>query len=290
MPSFPSRTRFQASSIGQGREGLLAHPGDYGLERDRQVRHAHPHADQFGDGEVAAVPLGQQSSLLVLAVDDHVIGPAISASVDPQPRISSAACENAYRHFLGSSRMVRVSEEDRVRWDERYVSRGAPPIDAVGPAAVFAPYQGMFPTAGRALDVACGQGLGAVWLARRGLDAWGVDVSEVAIGQARDLARRDGVADRCRFDVVDLDHGLPTGPPVTIIYCHRFRDRRLDRAMIERLAPGGLLAVTTLSQVGSTPGPFRAAPGELHTAFADLDRIAAGEGQGQAWLLARRTL
>jgi SAM-dependent methyltransferase len=181
-----------------------------------------------------------------------------------------------------------VSETDRIRWDHRYVSRGSPPVDAAGLAAVFLPYLNIFPTAGLALDVACGQGLGAVWLARRGLDVWGVDVSEVAIEQAWDLARRNGLEDRCRFDVVDLDHGLPTGPPVDVVYCNRFRDRRLDQSMIERLAPAGLLAITALSQLGGTPGPFRAAPGELPTAFAELELLAADEGQGQAWLLARR--
>jgi SAM-dependent methyltransferase len=153
---------------------------------------------------------------------------------------------------------------------------------------VFVPYRNIFPTTGSALDVACGQGLGAVWLARRGLDVWGIDVSEVAIDQARDFARRNGIEDRCRFDIVDLDHGLPTGPRVDVIYCNRFRDRRLDRPMIERLAPGGLLAITALSQVDGTPGPFRAGPGELYAAFTDLDLVAADEGQGEAWLLARR--
>jgi SAM-dependent methyltransferase len=181
-----------------------------------------------------------------------------------------------------------VSEEDRIRWDDKYISRGPPPVDATGLAAVFVPYLNTFPTAGCALDVACGQGLGAVWLARRGLDVWGVDVSEAAIEQARDLARCNGVEDRCRFDVVDLDHGLPTGPPVDVVYCNRFRDRRLDQPIIERLAPAGLLAITVLSQLGGTPGPFRAAPGELPTAFAELDLLAADEDQGQAWLLARR--
>jgi SAM-dependent methyltransferase len=152
---------------------------------------------------------------------------------------------------------------------------------------VLAPYEDVFPTAGHALELACGQGLGTVWLARRGLDACGLDVSPVAIGQARDLARRSGVSDRCRFDVVDLDHGMPAGPPVDVILCHKFRDRRLDRAIVGRLAPGGLLAITALSEVDTTPGPFRAAPGELLAAFAALDLIAAGEGHGEAWLLAR---
>ena len=145
---------------------------------------------------------------------------------------------------------------------------------------------GGIPTAGQAFD-SLGPGLGAVWLARRGLNVLGLDVSPVAIGQARDLARRTGVDDRCRFDVVDLDEGLPAGPPVNVILCHEFRDRRLDPAIIERLAPGGLLAIAVFSEVDASPGPFRAAPGELPAAFAELDLVAAGEGQGHAWLLAR---
>jgi len=114
-----------------------------------------------------------------------------------------------------------------------------------------------------------------------------LDISSVAISQARDLARRSGVGDRCRFDVVNLDDGLPAGPPVDVIFCHKFRDRRLDDAIIGRLAPGGLLAIAVLSEVGAAPGPFRAVPGELAAAFAGLDQIAGGEDQGYAWLLAR---
>ena len=90
------------------------------------------------------------------------------------------------------------------------------------------------------------------------------------------------------FVVVDLDDGLPPGPPVDVIVCHRFRDRRLDRAITDRLAPGGLLAISVLSAVGAAPGPFRAEPGELRAAFAKLTVIATGEGDGEAWLLARR--
>jgi 2-polyprenyl-3-methyl-5-hydroxy-6-metoxy-1,4-benzoquinol methylase len=180
-----------------------------------------------------------------------------------------------------------VTREDQRRWDERYTSRGPVSGGTPGPPGVFADYADAFPTTGRALDIACGPGLATVWLAQRGLEAVGLDVSSVAIGQARELARLSGVTDRCRFDVVDLDDGLPDGPPVDVIVCHRFRDHRLDRAFIERLAPGGLLATAALSEVGAQPGPFRAAPGELAVAFAELAVVAAGEGQGQAWLLAR---
>jgi hypothetical protein len=72
------------------------------------------------------------------------------------------------------------------------------------------------------------------------------------------------------------------------VLCHKFRDSRLDGQIIERLVPGGLLAICVLSEVGAAPGRFRAAPGELRTAFSMLDEIASGEGGGQAWMLARR--
>lgn len=182
----------------------------------------------------------------------------------------------------------RMSDDDRARWDEKYRGRAAPPPGAVGLPTVFLAHRDEFPVTGYALDVACGQGTGAVWLAQRGLRVCGFDVSPVAVEQARERAARSGVGDRCRFEVVDLDDGLPGGPPADVIYCTRFRDPRLDRPMIERLGPGGLLAVTALSQVDSSPGRFRAVPGELRTAFAGLQLVAAGEGQGLAWLLARR--
>lgn len=181
-----------------------------------------------------------------------------------------------------------MGEADRNRWDERYAAKGPPSLSSVAPPAVFAGHADLFPTAGRALDLACGQGTGSVWLASRGLRVVGLDVSPVAISHARELAQRAAVGNRCRFDVVDFDEGLPPGTPVDVILCCKFRDSRLDRAIVERLAPGGLLAIAALSEVGAGPGPFRAAAGELPAAFAGLDLLGAGEGGGQAWLLARR--
>jgi 2-polyprenyl-3-methyl-5-hydroxy-6-metoxy-1,4-benzoquinol methylase len=191
------------------------------------------------------------------------------------------------RPAFDALRVTAVTSQDRRRWDERYASRQPPPDEAIRPPGLFADYADAFPRAGHGLDLACGQGFGSVWLARRGLDVRAFDVSAIAIDQARELARRNGVADRCRFDVVDLDDGLPAGPPADVILSHKFRDSRLDRAIIARLAPSGLLAIAALSEVGGVPGRFRATPGELAAAFAELDVVAAGEGGGHAWLLAR---
>ncbi|MCV7281697.1 class I SAM-dependent methyltransferase [Mycolicibacterium flavescens] len=181
-----------------------------------------------------------------------------------------------------------MSEQDRVRWDECYLNQAPPDVSAVRRPQVFAPFEAEFPAEGRALDIACGLGAASVWLARRGLDVWGVDISRKAIDHARELANRVGVGKRCRFVVVDLDDGLPVGPPVDVVLCNRFRDSRLYAPIIDRLAPGGLLAISVLSSVGVKPGRFQAAPGELTTAFAQLEVIAAGEGDGEAWLMARK--
>ncbi len=182
-----------------------------------------------------------------------------------------------------------MSDEDRRHWDARYTEGVIAPVGHAIPPPVFASFEHLFPTRGLALELACGRARGALWLASRGMEVYGVDVSSVAIDLARDLVSRSGFANRCRFDVVDLDGGLPECPPVDLLFCHLFRDPRLDRAMIDRLAPGGLLAVAVLSEVGHGPGPFRAQPGELRRAFGELELLVEREGEGTACILARRS-
>ncbi|MFY1599718.1 SAM-dependent methyltransferase [Micromonospora sp. WMMD737] len=181
-----------------------------------------------------------------------------------------------------------MSDDDRLRWDRRHAGQDPVELDEVALPAVFRPYATEFPVAGRALELACGRGAAAVWLALRGMDVRGVDISPAAVEAARGLARRCRIAERCHFDIVDLDDGLPPGKPVDVLLCNKFRDQRLDHPVLERLAPGGLLALSALSEVGAGPGPFRVRPGELTDAFAVLDVITSGEADGQAWLLARR--
>jgi SAM-dependent methyltransferase len=55
---------------------------------------------------------------------------------------------------------------------------------------------------GRAVDLGCGGGNYAIYLARRGFDVTGVDISPTAIGIARERARQQGV--RCDFIVADV--------------------------------------------------------------------------------------
>ena len=115
-----------------------------------------------------------------------------------------------------------------------------------------------------------------------------MDVSPVAIDLAGRLGEIAGVADRITLRVHDLDMGLPTTPPVDLVFCHLFRDPRLDVAMVERLKPGATLAIAALSEVGHGPGRFRMKPGELLEAFPDLEVISSGEADGIGWLIGRK--
>lgn len=180
-----------------------------------------------------------------------------------------------------------MANEDARRWDERWTAAGMAPIAEDAPEWL-ADHERVFPVDGAALEIACGRGRAAVWLARRGLEVHAVDVSPVAIDLAARLAAAHNVAETCRFEVHDLEDGLPPGEPVDVILCNLYRDADLDAALIERLKPGGLLAIAALSEVGGEPGRFRASAGELLRSFDELEILADAEEHGRAWLLARR--
>jgi 2-polyprenyl-3-methyl-5-hydroxy-6-metoxy-1,4-benzoquinol methylase len=54
----------------------------------------------------------------------------------------------------------------------------------------------------KAVDLGCGAGNYAVWMARQGFEMTGLDISAEAIKYARELAEREGMT--CRFAVLDL--------------------------------------------------------------------------------------
>jgi SAM-dependent methyltransferase len=73
---------------------------------------------------------------------------------------------------------ARYSERDGARWS------GRPNGRLVAEVASLAP--------GRALDVGCGEGADAIWLARRGWTVTAIDVSDVAVIRAQEAAERAG--------------------------------------------------------------------------------------------------
>lgn len=84
------------------------------------------------------------------------------------------------------------AETQATEWDARYSERdgamwsGRPNGRLVAEVAGF--------TTGRALDVGCGEGADAIWLARSGWAVTAIDISDVALARAREAARLAGVA------------------------------------------------------------------------------------------------
>ncbi len=109
-------------------------------------------------------------------------------------------------------------------------------------------------------------------------------------GPRQDMGRPISISQMLSLPVVDLDDELPDGPRVDLVLCHLphlFRDRRFDQAMVDRLEPGGSLAVAVQSEVGPGPGPFRVRPGDLLDAFGKLEVVVHREADGKAWILAK---
>ncbi|MGI9023228.1 MAG: class I SAM-dependent methyltransferase [Acidimicrobiales bacterium] len=99
---------------------------------------------------------------------------------------------------------------------------------------------------GRALDVGCGEGRNAVWLASRGWAVTGVDFSDVGLDKARRLAEAQGVdvewvlADLRAYEPAPQAYNL-----VVVLYLHlRAEDRRaVHAAAASAVRPGGTIVV-----------------------------------------------
>ncbi|EXU62861.1 methyltransferase [Streptomyces sp. PRh5] len=130
-------------------------------------------------------------------------------------------------------------------WNDIYAAR--PPAASPRPnACLTATVTGMPP--GDVLDLGCGDGGDALWLAGRGWLVTAVDVSSVAVGRLTRLAAGAGLADRLTAHHHDLRTSFPAGAfdLVCAHYLHTPLD--LDRTAVLRTAahalrPGGRLLV-----------------------------------------------
>jgi SAM-dependent methyltransferase len=184
-----------------------------------------------------------------------------------------------------------MSEADRERWDERY--RAGEMVMGPLPKPLVLELEPALPRQGRALEIACGEGQLAIWLARRGLAVTALDISPVALARLRATATAAGYARRIEAIEADLDEGLPSlKPGFDLVACVDFYSPGvIDQARV-LLAPGGLLLVQVLLQAPGGDSPHRASPGEA-LGFArglrlQFYREGLREGRALAQLLAQR--
>ena len=164
-------------------------------------------------------------------------------------------------------------------WDQRYQSSSTLWSGQANPQLVT---EAPDLPPGSALDVGCGEGADAIWLAQRGWRVTAVDVSTVALerGAAHALDVSDEVAQRITWLHADLNEWVPPAASYDLVsaqFMHlpKVQRERLHNRLAESVAPGGTLLV-----VGHHPSDLQTAvprpsvAGLLFTSFEVADSLA----------------
>ncbi|BBH71405.1 methyltransferase [Actinoplanes sp. OR16] len=248
-PRFVARSAFLAS--------LGLEPADFAM--NGHVLGSHIPADPNGATAVPGVWVAGNvtnlgATVAVAAAAAQTTGAMINMDLIAE---ETREAVTAYRH-----RIATMFSEDA--WEERYRGRdavwsGNPNPQLVADAADL--------PAGRALDVGCGEGADAVWLAQRGWQVTAVDISTVALGRAAGHAASAGVADRITFSHADLRAAAPSGEYdlVSAQFMHLPSEERqqLWKHLAGAVAPGGTLLI-----VGHHPSDLATTVGRMH--FPDM--------------------
>ena len=137
---------------------------------------------------------------------------------------------------------------DAAGWDARYAKGQVWSseanrffVDAVRAHGLDHPAEGA-----RAIDLGCGEGRNAVWLALLGWSVTGVDMSVVGIDRGRAMAETNDV--RVEWVVADLeswDLGAGAWDLMALVYVHWPTDKRVPflQRVVDGLAPGGHLVI-----------------------------------------------
>jgi SAM-dependent methyltransferase len=161
-------------------------------------------------------------------------------------------------------------------WDQRYATTEL--VWGAGPNRFLVAEIGSL-SPGRALDLGCGEGRNAIWLAERGWRVTGVDFSEIGLEKARRLAVDRGVeVSWVRADLFDYEPDRGAFELVIVMYLQLLADQ--VSAIIKRasaaLAPGGTLLVVGHDLLNLTEGYGGPQRAEVLFTPADIERNLPG--------------
>jgi len=149
----------------------------------------------------------------------------------------------------------------------------------------------LLPRTGDALDVACGPGRNALWLAERGLKTLAVDRDTDSVRALNEEAGRRTLS--LRAEVIDLENGRVAFEPraYDVIVVVHYLHRPLFPALIEAVRPGGVLVYETFTRAQAARGKptnpaFLLEPGELIELVRPLEVLASREGDYEGRMVA----
>jgi tellurite methyltransferase len=165
-------------------------------------------------------------------------------------------------------------------WDHRYRSgeRPAEDLEAAPAPLVIETASQLAP--GKALDLACGAGRNALWLAEHGWSVTAVDGAPAAIEILRHRAAERGVEVDGR--VADLEKGeyRIEQSRWDLIVMSYYLQRDLFEPAERGLAPGGVLVVIVhITEAGEEPTYKQMRPGELRTYFQGWEILHSYQGK-----------
>lgn len=157
------------------------------------------------------------------------------------------------------------------KWDRVY--RKVPPDLRPEPAHVLKAYDYLLPAQGLAIDLACGLGGNAVFLAKRGLKTVAWDLSPVAVSRLNRIARQDKLDLSCA--VRDLENDRLPHDRFDVMVMIRYLDRKFNKELQVALCPGGLLYFQTFVRdkdpaIGPENPDYLLGENELATLFSGL--------------------
>jgi SAM-dependent methyltransferase len=177
-----------------------------------------------------------------------------------------------------------MSTSDRERWNEKYSHRQPPSyIEAdawlIEAIELIEQSASVVQTGRRALDIACGLGHNAIWLAQRGWQVDGIDISNAGLQLARQSAETG--KSEVNWIEADLDIWEPSEDLCDLAIVFRFLDRvHVPRVASTALRAGGWLIYETFSRAQLKRADthirnpvFTLAAGELPTLFPDFDVV-----------------
>jgi SAM-dependent methyltransferase len=133
---------------------------------------------------------------------------------------------------------------------------------------------GSLPT-GRALDLGCGEGGDALWLAERGWRVTAVDISQTALDRAAADARARNLLDRIDFQRHELPDTFPDGSFDLVSAQFLHSTVELDRPRLLRRAAEAVAVGGTLLVVDHASAPPWASKLDHHHEFPGAEEVVA---------------